>query len=81
MPTAPALQSDSATSGSETCARDRCGFHGANFQSIVTLWFTYPTISAPLINARLNSCNIGSSANSKARMSLAKMRKAIGAVP
>jgi hypothetical protein len=29
-----ALQSDSATSGSETCARDRCGFHGANFQSM-----------------------------------------------
>src|SRR6516165_4214372 len=31
---ATALQSDSATSDSETCARDRCGFHGANFQSM-----------------------------------------------
>src|SRR6516164_3770607 len=29
-----ALQSDSATSGSETCARDRCGFHGAILQSV-----------------------------------------------
>src|ERR1700756_2249054 len=29
-----ALQSDSATSGSETCARDRCGFHGAILRSM-----------------------------------------------
>src|SRR6267378_5878159 len=29
-----ALQSDSAASGSETCARYRCGFHGAILQSM-----------------------------------------------